>query len=1034
MSKASSLRRLLDLKRHRTKRSSVFPTGVKVCPQESLKQILASHLAYYRLRVCQEAVWEAFRIFLDRIPQTTEYQNWVDSCQKESFCIFDIGKNFSSSQEHLDIIQQRVKEKKFTDRRDEVAEEGTLPSEIVEQTPTSTTGLSYPAQQVTSNDTIFNEIINDTKPSVKDLEVTNLVPEQPKQQTVEFTVTLKDQGFTAELDDPSSHQYQELAKNFQLQMQKVFEKLPGFKEIQVLRFRQKKEEDGSDSIVVRYAVVFERGSTDSKNNIDKTPTIISNKVENGNNEEENEMSYTVVELQNMVAMALRDDRSLPMDLQTLWFADDPDKSLGSLENNSQPSVTMSTTSAMNTDLDETLNAEQPLGNPDPVLEDEETEGKFNELTVIIEKPGTEKDARGTQDKIVTVVTTDSVFPSISSFLEEYLTAFPEQSNTDQQVPSIEYVADVVNVISEGFTVPFNASDANDKTNLLVENVVNITPSSVDTDNVITPVTTILPGTDVLPSSDMFQEGENLRKQEDKTDYNTVHAKPQESTEMSGDHLMPGTDLGTSHTDFQTLNYSAMRTTFSHITLGSTEVPETIRSSTPSYTFSESNKITIVPPATESLPGYDDHQVDQAESSGDYEYNNPTDNNFLPSHSPYLQTSENLNNTFAEDEIPSEGLDLISTIDTLPAYVDTSYLLSTTPGSESTIIEPAFNISYVEPSELPMGYQEPTTQTIPETTGLITVIPIATEPQMSITGDKIVVTKDTWLPEIIENTQVALGDTVTTVEGDFVIERSTFMETTITIANVAVSDSSIEAETEMYNTTVIQASGYSSSQEILSNDTTPFSDLKPLSSTSEILADKGKDLVVFFSLRVTNMPFSDDLFNRSSPEYKALEQQFLHLLLPYLQSNLTGFKQLEILNFRKGSVIINSKLKFVKPVPYNVTEAVHCILEDFCHTVAERLNLQIDSYSLDIEPADQADPCKFMACDEFSECSVNTWTKEADCICKPGYKSIDGLPCQSICELEPNHCLDGEKCEVVPGMGAVCRLPDSVTKPSLKSGL
>lgn len=56
--------------------------------------------------VCQEVVWEAFRIFLDRIPDTSEYQNWVTACQRETFCIFDIGKNFSNSQEHLEIIQR----------------------------------------------------------------------------------------------------------------------------------------------------------------------------------------------------------------------------------------------------------------------------------------------------------------------------------------------------------------------------------------------------------------------------------------------------------------------------------------------------------------------------------------------------------------------------------------------------------------------------------------------------------------------------------------------------------------------------------------------------------------------------------------------------------------------------------------------------------------------------------------------------------------------------------------------------------------
>ena len=37
------------------------------------------------------------------------------------------------------------------------------------------------------------------------------------------------------------------------------------------------------------------------------------------------------------------------------------------------------------------------------------------------------------------------------------------------------------------------------------------------------------------------------------------------------------------------------------------------------------------------------------------------------------------------------------------------------------------------------------------------------------------------------------------------------------------------------------------------------------------------LVVFFSLRVTNMLFSEDLFNKNSLEYKALEQRFLQLV-------------------------------------------------------------------------------------------------------------------------------------------------------------
>lgn len=40
---------------------------------------------------------------------------------------------------------------------------------------------------------------------------------------------------------------------------------------------------------------------------------------------------------------------------------------------------------------------------------------------------------------------------------------------------------------------------------------------------------------------------------------------------------------------------------------------------------------------------------------------------------------------------------------------------------------------------------------------------------------------------------------------------------------------------------------------------------------------GRALTVFFSLRVTNMPFSMNLFNKSSDEYKTLEQRFLQLV-------------------------------------------------------------------------------------------------------------------------------------------------------------
>ena len=51
-------------------------------------------------------MWEAFRIFLDRIPGTVEYQRWVGVCQDEALCISDLARNFSASEEHMDMIKR----------------------------------------------------------------------------------------------------------------------------------------------------------------------------------------------------------------------------------------------------------------------------------------------------------------------------------------------------------------------------------------------------------------------------------------------------------------------------------------------------------------------------------------------------------------------------------------------------------------------------------------------------------------------------------------------------------------------------------------------------------------------------------------------------------------------------------------------------------------------------------------------------------------------------------------------------------------
>lgn len=64
------------------------------------------------------------------------------------------------------------------------------------------------------------------------------------------------------------------------------------------------------------------------------------------------------------------------------------------------------------------------------------------------------------------------------------------------------------------------------------------------------------------------------------------------------------------------------------------------------------------------------------------------------------------------------------------------------------------------------------------------------------------------------------------------------------------------------------------------DEYPQSSAPPLdyvTTPSMMASNHAKELVVFFSLHVTNLRFSEDLFNKSSPEYKSLENTFLELV-------------------------------------------------------------------------------------------------------------------------------------------------------------
>lgn len=72
--------------------------------QTSCVEFNRNNVLFLLSLVCQEAIWEAFRIFFDRVPNSEEYRSWVYTCQHENLCMDDLAQNFSSSQEHLDLV------------------------------------------------------------------------------------------------------------------------------------------------------------------------------------------------------------------------------------------------------------------------------------------------------------------------------------------------------------------------------------------------------------------------------------------------------------------------------------------------------------------------------------------------------------------------------------------------------------------------------------------------------------------------------------------------------------------------------------------------------------------------------------------------------------------------------------------------------------------------------------------------------------------------------------------------------------------
>ncbi|KAK2891846.1 hypothetical protein Q8A73_017511 [Channa argus] len=769
---------------HRMKRSAVFTTGVKVCPQETMKAVIGSHRAYYKLRVCQEAIWEAFRIFLDRVPNSEEYRAWVYTCQHENLCMDDLAQNFSSSQEHLDMVARRVAE--------QAEDEGAV------------TGTPETGRECTWTPPL---ILLPTEAGAI-IEDPNMIKENNQEYIVEFSVTVMGPTYSELLSDPEAPHHNDITQDLTDKMLHVFEKVPGFKEIRVLGFR-------SEDVSMRYAVVF-NGETE----LSDDPEGLEESVT------ESDEDVNAPKLKHIIVKALKQEPSLPLDIHTLSFE----------------AVT-------------TIYPVAELGmNP-------------------VESVSSEHDTTQTSAE---EGTSGQSFLATVAGIQNTLEASGNKPATPTFVP---FIPD---------TIPEAISVLTDETPVMAVTEESAEDPALTTD------------TNLDATTQQEEEGE-LEV--------TVR-------EGGGEH------------------------------------------------------VTVEPEAADATN----------------EKHPELQNEDLPLESPDSQPEELITDT--SDELTNDFADHhTDPVSTPSSNVDT--VQGTEPDTD------------MEPLPAPEENSE-----APEDTGHSGETPLSTD-----------------VPAESSNIEEDVGSS----------QNRTDSKVTEHLEEESGSGFPSESDERPYESTAAPA-------------------MRQASTPLITAVDKSKELVVFFSLRVTNMMFSDDLFNKSSPEYKSLENTFLELtqhsgsrnspnpgassksgprrqttlasipLLPYLQSNLTGFKQLEILNFRNGSVVVNSRMKLDKPVPYNVTEAVHCVLEDFCNAASKRLDIEIDSRSLQVEPADQADPCKFLDCNEVSHCVVNSWTNEAECLCDPGYSTVDGLPCQSTCTLQPNYCLNDGVCEIIPGHGATCRCP------------
>ncbi|RVE58286.1 hypothetical protein OJAV_G00207740 [Oryzias javanicus] len=259
----------------RRKRNIFYQNGLRLCGQETAEQVVSNHLNYFYLRVCQETVWEAFKIFWDRLPEQEEYQSWMNQCREGTATTLIIGSFFSQSEEHQALVKERLSHVNFKS-------EPTRSWQHMCSTPSPPRPEATKAPELDKRKEEEEAAV--TAEKVEENPLLNEITVQPTaaaalEQVVELSILLTGEMFSDELNDPASLQFQALSRHLAEKIEEALDMLPGFKSVSVLDFRPQKDTQGMDGIIVDYAVtVLVNGEGVSSEQLNYL-TLQSNQVE-----------------------------------------------------------------------------------------------------------------------------------------------------------------------------------------------------------------------------------------------------------------------------------------------------------------------------------------------------------------------------------------------------------------------------------------------------------------------------------------------------------------------------------------------------------------------------------------------------------------------------------------------------------------------------------------------------------------------------------------------------------------------------------